>query len=717
MSRVDGFDKVTGRAKYSAEFQVKNVAYGFIVQSEIAKGTIKSINTKDAEKAAGVLKVFTHLNSMKVEDKPGRMFRALQSAKIVFSDQPIALIVAETYEQARYAASLVTAEYVKETPTTKLEKAKEEEARRVNRNRRKPRGIPQAALDASDAKIEAKYTIPIEHHSPMELPGATAFWEGGKLMMFDKSQGVYGVRSHLASSFGIPAKDISVVSLFVGGAFGSNLRPHQYPFLTAMAARDLKRPVKTTLTRRQMFTGIGYRPYTWQKVKIGASKDGKLTSIIHESASNTSSFENFSEGSSDFGRSLYNCPNFDSPYNIVKTDLPTPTWMRAPGKVSGAFALESALDELAYKLKIDPLEMRRINYAEKDPESGKPFSSKELMKCFDAGAKKFGWAKRKFKPRSMRDGDLLVGWGTAIGTWGAWQAPAGATITLNIDGTATVGSATADIGPGTYTTMTIIAAEYLGLSPDKIKFELGNTKLPQAPSQGGSVTTASVGSAVYGAALEIKAKLVELANKDTNSLFAERKAEDIEMTNGILRLKSDKSKSVSIAKLLKKNGMTKIEVTHRSTPSPERRNYTTLAHGAQFVEVKVDPSLGTVKVTRVVEATACGRIINPKTSHSQEMGGIIWGIGMALTEGTQVDHRYGRMMTTNLADYHVPSNADIHSIETDFVEEVDTVVNPLGVKGMGELCLVGIPAAIANAIFHATGKRIRDLPITPDKLI
>jgi len=723
MSRVDGFDKVTGRAKYSAEFQVKNVAYGFIVQSEIAKGTIKSIDTVRTKNAAGVIKIFTHLNSLKVEDRKGGMFRALQTAEIKFSDQPIALIVAETFEQARYAASLVKAEYVKEDPTTKLEKAKDEEARRVNRNGRKPRGTPQTALDASDAKIEAKYTIPIEHHSPMELPSTTAFWEGNKLMMFDKSQGVYGVRRHLASSFGIPAKDISVVSIFVGGAFGSNLRPHQYPFLTAMAARDLNRPVKTTLTRRQMFTGIGYRPYTWQKVKVGASKDGELKSIIHESASNTSSFENFSEGSSDFGRQLYNCPNFDSPYNIVKTDLPTPTWMRAPGKVSGAFALESAIDELAYKLKIDPLEMRRINYAEKDPESGKPFSSKELMKCFDAGAKKFGWAKRKFEPRSMRDGDLLVGWGVAIGTWGAWQAPAGATITLNIDGTATVGSATADIGPGTYTTMTIIAAEYLGLSPGKIRFELGNTKLPQAPSQGGSVTTASVGSAVYGAALDIKAKLAELINKDTGGSIdgalklRNANPEDLELIDGMLRLKKSPSIAVSMKEILKKSGKNEISVTHQAKPSPIRRDYTTLAHGAQFVEVKVDASLGKVKVTRVVEATACGRIINPKTSHSQEMGGIIWGIGMALTEGTQIDHRYGRMMTTNLADYHVPAHADIHSIETDFVEEIDTVVNPLGVKGMGELCLVGIPAAIANAIFHATGKRVRDLPITPDKLI
>ncbi len=717
MSRVDGFDKVTGRAKYSAEFQVKNVAHGFLVQSEIAKGSIKSIDTSAAEKATGVLKVFTHLNSLKVEDRPNSMFRALQSAEIKFNDQPIALVVAETFEQARHAARLVKAEYVSENPTTNLETAKDIAERRVDRSRTKPRGTPKEAFDNSEVKIEAEYTIPIEHHAPMELPGATAFWEGDKLMMFDKSQGVYGVRGHLAQSFGVPAESITVVSLFVGGGFGSNLRPHQYPFLTAMAARDLKRPVKTTYTRRQTFIGNGYRPYTYQKMSVGASKDGKLQSIIHESVNNTSTFENFGESSANFGRTLYACPNYDSPTSIIKTDLPTPTWMRAPGAVSGAFAVESAIDELAYKLKIDPLEIRKINYAEKDPESGKPFSSKELMECLNVGAKKFGWKDRPIEPRMMRDGDLLVGWGIGIGTWGAWQAPASAAITLRADGTANVGSATADIGPGTYTTMTMIAADYLGIPMEKVKFELGKTTLPQAPSQGGSITTSSVGAAVYGAALAIKQKLFEMAGKESGSPFTGKRVEDVEMAEGKLALKTDKSKSVTIADILKANKMTEITETYKASPSPERAKYTTLAHGVQFVEVKVDESIGKVQVTRVVEAAACGKIMNPKTSHSQEIGGIIGGIGMALCEDTKIDHRYGRMMTTNLADYHVPLNADIFSIESVFVEEEDKIVNPLGAKGMGELCLVGVPAAIANAVFHATGKRIRELPITPEKLI
>ena len=711
MSRVDGVAKVTGQAKYAAEFQVKNVAYGFIVQSAIAKGAIKSIETGEAEKQSGVIKIFTHLNAAKSK-ATDKAFCALQSDKIVFSGQPIALVVAETFEQARFAARLVKATYAEEKSQTDTMKAKA-----VAADGPKARGNPAEALKNSPVKVVAEYTIPIEHHNPMEPHAAIAVWEGEKLTLFDKTQGVYEVRGHLMQSFGIKAVNVNVVSPFVGGAFGSALNPNYYPFLTAMAAREIKRPVKVNYTRRQMFTGHGYRPYTWQKVSIGATRDGKLQSIIHEATGNTSTFEDFAENPNTFGRTLYNCPNYDTPYKLAKTDLPTPTWMRAPGAVSGAFALESAIDELAYELKIDPLEFRIINYAKKDPDTGKEFSSKALMDCFKQGAAKFGWEKRKLEPRSMREGKWLVGWGTATGTWGAYQLPASIKMTFRADGTALVGSATADIGPGTYTVITMISAEYLGLAPDKVKFELGDTNLPQAPVQGGSFTTASVGSAAHGAALNIKQKLFDMALKEMNSPLAGAKADDTELANGVLRLKNDLSKFVSINELMRKNNLTEIVENHTSKPNPEREKYTTMAHGAQFVEVKVDEDLGIVKVTRVVEATAVGKIMNPKTSHSQEMGGVVWGMGMALHENTEIDHRYGRMMTTNLADYHVPSNADVHSVETDFIEEEDKIVNALGVKGMGELCMVGIPAAIANAIFHATGKRVRDLPITVDKLL
>ncbi len=566
-------------------------------------------------------------------------------------------------------------------------------------------------------KVEAEYRIPIEHHNAMEPHAAIALWQGDKLTIFDKTQEVYNVRTHLASSFGVPEENVTVVSPFVGGAFGSAIRPNYYPSLTVMAARELRRPVKVVYTRTQMYTGHGYRPYTIQKVALGAERSGKLAAMIHEVVHNTSTFEEFSDNTTGFTRQVYTCPNYHGPLTITDTDLNTPTWMRAPGAVSGMFALESAMDELAYALKMDPLELRLANYAEVDPESGKPWSSKALRECYRLGAEKFGWKDRKPEPRSMRDGRLLVGWGTATGVWGAFQMPASAKVTLRRNGTAHVASATSDIGPGTYTVMTMIAAEFLGLKPEQVKFELGDTRFPRAPTQGGSWTTSSVGSAVHGAALAVTARLLSLANREADSPLKAAAASEVEMLEGRLQLKSNPSRFVSIPAVMQRNGLTEITETHESQPSKEREKYALLAHGAQFIEVKVDPDLGTVRVTRAIEVTACGKIMNPTASHSQEIGGVVWGIGMALQEATEIDHRYGRIMNPNLQHYHVPVNADVHMVETMFVEEDDKVVNPLGVKGMGELGMVGIPAAIANAVYHATGKRIRDLPITPDKLL
>jgi len=730
MSRVEGVAKVTGKAKYAAEFKVPNLAYGFIVLGDVAKGTIKVIDTKESEGAPGVIRVFTHLNAPKLGPKANteyappenarqqdKSFRALQSDRILFNMQPVALVVAETYEQARYAARLVKVSYNAEKHVTDMEAVRQSARTPSQGQKPVPRGKPEEAMKNAPVKVEAEYRIPIEHHNPMELHAAIAFWEGDKLTIFDKTQDVYGVRRHLATSFNVPEENVSVVSPFVGGAFGASLRPNYYPSLTAMAARELKRPVKVVYTRAQMYTGHGYRPYTIQKIALGAESSGKLTSMIHEAVHNTSSFEEFNDGTTNFTRQIYACPNLYAPIKIADTDLNTPTWMRAPGAVSGMFALECAMDELAYSLKIDPLELRLINYAETDPESGKPWSSKALRECYRLGAEKFGWKNRKMEPRSMRDGRLLVGWGMATGVWGAFQRPATAKITFRADGTALVTSATSDIGPGTYTVMTMIAAEYLGLPAEKVKFELGDTKFPRAPAQGGSQTTSSVGSAVYGAALAIGAKLFELANREANSPLKAANASDVEMLDGRLRLKSDSSRFLSIAELMRRNNLTEITETHESRPLPERQKYALLAHGAQFVEVKVDPDVGNVRVARAIEVTACGRSMNPKTSHSQEIGGVVWGIGMALEEATEVDHRFGRIMNPNLQHYHVPVNADVLEIETMFVEEDDKIVNPLGVKGMGELGMVGIPAAIANAVFHATGKRIRELPITPDKLL
>jgi len=720
-SRVDGIAKVTGSAPYAAEFHVPGQAYGYLVLSRIAKGTITSIDTKTAEKSPGVVRVFTHKNTPKfAEPESYKSFKALQSPEIHFNAQPIALVVAETFEQARAAANTVEATYRREDPQTDL-------MTQLKNGYEAPDGFAGPAvqttgdaddgLKAAEVLVEERYTIPVEHHNPMEPHAAVAYWKDEKLKIFDKSQDVYTVRANLAAALGVPEENVRVVSPYVGGAFGCSIRTNYYPFLTAMAARELRRPVKLVYTRRQMYTGHGYRPFTHQRIRLGAKSTGELTGIVHEAWNNTSTVEKWNDSTTRFTQHIYKCPNMKTVQRLVTTDLPTPCAMRAPGAVSGMFALESALDELSYKLGMDPLDLRLKNYAEVDPKNGKPYSTKALRECYRRGAEKFGWSRRKPEPRSMREGDELVGYGMSTGIWYAFQQPASVKVVLKADGTAKITSATADIGPGTYTVMTIIAAEFLGLEPEKITFGLGDTQMPKAPVQGGSWTTASVGSAVHGAAMKLKERLLELENKNDDTVFSGAQAEELVLLNGRLQRRGDSTSGVEITDILKSQNMESITEVHRETPSEKREDYQLLAHGAQFIEVRVDEQLGTVRVTRAVEATACGKIMNPKTSHSQEMGGIVWGIGMALTEETEVDHRYGRIMNPSLADYHVPCCADVQKVDTDFIEEDDKVVNPLGVKGMGELGMVGIPAAICNAVYHATGKRLRHLPITPDRFL
>lgn len=732
--RIDGVAKVTGRATYAAEFKVPNLAYGYIVTSTVARGTIASLDTSAAEKAPGVLKVITHENAIKPtpksrqregeeaqraddQKKPAdKPFRALTDNRILFNAQPIAVVVAESFEQARYAASLVRATYNEDKHVTDPLAALGSAFDPRPEQSPKPRGNPQEAFANAPVKVESVYTMPIETHNPMEPHGGIGYWQGDRLVIFNKSQNVHGDREQIAEYFGIKPEQVDVVSLFVGGAFGSSLRPNYYTFLLGVASKLVNRPVKIVYTRRQMFTGHGYRPFYWQQVALGATQDGKLQSISHRIVTNTSQEENHTESFVKPARTMYASPNAAYEYKVVKTDLSTPQAMRAPGMMSQMTALEMAMDELAYALKIDPLELRLINYAETDPDSGKPFSSKALRECYKLAADKFGWSKRNPEPRSMRDGRLLVGWGMATGTWGAMQQSASVRVTLNPDGTAEVASATADIGPGTYTMMAVIAAEHLGLPPEKIVVKLGDTKLPKAPPQGGSWTTASIGTAIYGAAQEAAKQLLGLAKQDAKSPVGDVEDTDIEIVDGQLRSAKNPALSVPVVDLLKR-AQKPIVVDFESKPSPERNKYATAAHGAQFIEVKIDPDTLMVKVTRVIEATACGKIMNPLASHSQEMGGVVWGIGAALHEMTEIDHRFGRIMNASLQDYHVPTNADVHLIQTMFVEEEDKIVNPLGVKGMGELGMVGIPAAIANAVFHATGKRVRDFPITPDKLL
>ncbi len=730
ISRVDGRAKVTGEAKYAAEYSAQNLVYGCIVSSAVARGKIIAINVAGALQLPGVLQVFTHENSprlAKSDDSyreevgpPGSPFRPLYDDGIKYSAQPVALVVADSLELARYAASLVRVEYEREAHATDLHKERGRAYEPKLREFIPPplrRGNAEKAFGDAAVQIEAEYHAPVEHHNPME-PFATTVLrdENGRLTVYDKTQGVQNVQNYLCNEFGYSKGDLRVLSPFVGGAFGSGLRPVYQVFLAVLAARELKRSVRVSLTRQQMFT-FTHRPATWQHVALGAATDGTLKSVIHEAIAETSRFEDFTENVVNWSGLLYRCDNVKLDYRVVQLDLHTPGDMRAPGAVWGLYALECAMDELAFKLGIDPIELRLKNYAEKDQNEGKPFSSKELRACYRLGAERFGWARRNPQPRSMREGDTLIGWGMAGGVWDAFHVAADAKAVLTADGKLTVSSATEDIGTGTYTVMTQIAAETLGLPIEAVTFRLGDSFLSKAPVEGGSFTALSVGSAVKAVCEKIGQKLFQLARKIDGSPLAGSKIDDVAFVDGQIRSRNDPSRTVSLMEAMRHSGLGAIEEKASAGPAPKEMQYSRFTHSAVFAEVKIDQDLGTVRVTRVVSAVAVGRILNPKTARSQVLGSIVMGIGTALEEESVIDHVFGRFMTHNLADYHVPVNADVHDIEVIFVQEQDEAGNALGTKGLGEIGIVGVAAAVANAVFHATGKRIRDLPITLDKLL
>ena len=529
--------------------------------------------------------------------------------------------------------------------------------------------------------------IPRENHNPIEMHATIAAWDGDRLTLWDKTQWVHNVADEIAAVVGIPAENIRVVSPFVGGAFGSGLRTWPHVTLAALGARVAGRPVKLMLSRREMYYGVGYRPHTVQRVALGASRDGSLAAIVHDGYQETSTYEEFSEALLDASRFLHSCTNVYTRHRIAPMNVHTPTYMRAPGEASGVFALESALDELAVALSIDPVELRLRNEPERDEFEKLPFSSRSTRECYRVAAERFGWRRRNPELRSMRDGRWLIGWGMATATYPMNYAPASAAARLLPDGTAEVTSAASDMGPGTWTSMTQVAAETLGLPIERVKFILGDTRLPRAPVHGGSMTMASVGSAVQAACR--KARENALARGGANDL-----------TEAMRRLGQP------------------VEASADVQPGDETQRFSMHAFGAVFVEVAVDPDLGETRVRRIVGAYGAGRIVNPKTTRSQCIGGMIGGIGMALMEHSAVDARNGRVSNANLAEYAVPVHADTPPVmDVIFVEEHDPHVNPLGVKGVGEIALVGVAPAITNAIFHATGKRIRELPITPDKLL
>jgi len=700
LSRIDGRLKVTGAARYSAEFTPAGMVYGVLVGSTIAKGTIASIDSKAAERAPGVLSVITYQNCPKIagyQVEPGKKepekgtYKLFYNNKILFNGQPIAIVIADTFERALYAASLFKAQYSKDEHHTKL----------IDNTHKSfaPEGDGTSKRGEADAwrtapfKLQEEYIIPSEVHSPMELHAIVAKWEAdNKLTVWTKTQGVQDTQDGIANIFKLPKENIQVNSKFVGGAFGSALQVWPHEVAAIIAAKVVKRPVKVVLGRADMFTSVGYRPHTWQKVGIGATADGKLVGITHEAIGQTSTYEDFNEGPIGVSRATYACPNVDTVYKLSALDIGSPTWMRGPGEATGSFALESALDELSYQLNIDPVELRIINHADTDPESGKPFSSKYLKEAYKLGADGIGWSARKSKPGSATENGWLVGYGMGGGMFGAYRDKAAARVVMKDDGTLLVQTAVSDIGPGTGTMIVTIASEVMGISPEKIKFDMGDSSLPLAPSQGGSGTTSSVGSAVYQACTDLKENFQKLTG------------------NG----GTDKP---DYAAILKQHDLPKLEVTSTTSGGAERDKYVMNAWSVHFVRVLVHPATGVVKIDKAVCVADCGHIVSPKTARSQIIGGAIGGIGMALMEEVVIDHRYGKLVNNNFADYHLPVNADIPQIEALFVNKPDPYINPMGAKGMAEIALIGMAPAIANAVYNATGKRVRALPITPDKLM
>jgi xanthine dehydrogenase YagR molybdenum-binding subunit len=739
-SRVDGRAKVIGAAKYAAEFNVPDLAFSpgpahaSVVTSSIAKGRVVRIDASEALRVGGVIDVLTHKNRPRmastdsaykdeVAPERGSPLRPLYDDKIMFSGQPIALVVAEEPEIARFAASLVRVDYEEEAHVTDVYRQRDNafalEATATPAENPfappKPRGTADKAFAAADVRHQGEYYVPIEHHNPMEMYASTVIWHGdGKLTAYDKTQGVQNVHRYLCSVFDMKSDDVRVVSSYMGGGFGSGLRPQYQVTLAVLAARALERSVRVVLTRKQMY-GLGYRPAMLQRIELGANSAGTLDAIMHEAITVTSQYEDFHRQETAWSGLLYKCANARYTHKLARLDLATSCDMRAPSAATAVYALECAMDELAVALKLDPLELRLRCYSDRDQNADRPYSSKGLRDCYRQGAEAFGWDKRIPEPRSMRDGNELLGWGMATGVWEALQMPIAVRIVLSSNGHAEVSCATSDIGTGTYTIMTQVAADMLGLPLKNVSIKLGDSTLPQSPVEGGSWIAASVSNGIATTSDAIREELLRLAKRVPNSPLADVGPDDVLLADGKLVSKRDASRAVSIVDAMRHGAVDRVE-QQRSTTFADDGSRAHNTHSAIFAEVKVDEQLGVIRVTRVVNAVAAGRILNTKTASSQIMGGVVWGIGMALHEETLIDHNLGRIMNANIAEYHVPVNADVQDIKVIFVDEPDATVNPLGIKGVGEIGIVGVAAAIANAVYHATGKRVRDLPITLDKL-
>jgi xanthine dehydrogenase YagR molybdenum-binding subunit len=739
ISRIDGTAKVTGAARFASDEQVSNPAFAYLVTSAIACGRIGGFKLDAAKSVRGVLDILTYENvGGQAKPAPGPDGKpsttSLESDRIWHDGQIIAVVVADTYEAAREAAHRVEVNYVPTSPSATFDSpGSQTEPHKPEKGPDPKKGDAEKAFAGAAVKLEARYSTPTQHHNPIELFTTTCSWDGPKLTIYEPSQFMWGTKASAATRLSLDPDNVRAISRYIGGAFGSK-GPNPRTAWIAIAAKRVGRPVKLVPTRDQGFTIATYRAETRQHLKLGATAAGKLVSFFHEGWEVTSRPSGYNVAGVESTARMYACDNISTAVDVVHADRNTPGYMRAPPETPYMFALESAMDELAHQLKMDPIELRRVNDTQTDPVAGIPFSSRSLMQCFDQAAARFGWAKRTPEPGSMHEGDWMIGYGCATACYPTNIAPAAARVSVTPNGKAEVGLAGHEIGTGAYTTVAITAARSLGLQVEDVTVRMGDSNLPPIMIAGGSNNAASATHVVAKACEELRRRIAEAAVKAEGSPFHGAEPSALRLENGALLGPQGKSESLTAA--ISRTGQ-RLEAYAENVPDglpataiadmakgkpvmlsgASRKDVTAFAFGAHFVEVRVHSRTREIRVPRVVSAFAAGTIVNPKTAYSQFMGGAIWGLSSALFEETEMDKTAARYVNHNLADYLVPVNADVPSIEVLIVPEQDDRVNPLGIKGIGEIGIVGMNAAVANAVFHATGKRIRELPIRVENLL
>jgi xanthine dehydrogenase YagR molybdenum-binding subunit len=724
--RIDGPLKVSGNAMYTADFHFPGMVYAVPVGSTVAKGRITRLDTSDAEKMPGVLAILHRENI-------GRLYRSARDLTfsaylderrppfeddvIYYNGQYVALAVAETFEQAQAAAAAVQMVYSAEKPDVGDDLEPEGKLKAGS-----TRGDAEKAFATAPVKIDETYVTPVETHNPIELHASVSIWDGSKFTLYETTQGVVNHRAVMAQVLGVPKENVQVISRFLGSGFGGKLFPWPHSALAAAASRDLNRPVKLVISRSMMFSNVGHRPLTQQRVRLAATPDGKLVSLQHDYVNHTSILDNYEENCGEATPYLYSVPNLRVTSGLARRNVGTPTAMRGPGAVPGLFATESAMDELAIKLNIDPVELRLVNEPQKDESNGLPFSSRHFQECLRVGAEKFGWSKRNPTVGSMRQGDLVLGWGMAACSWIAERFACEANVELRSDGTVRVTCATQDIGTGTYTILAQVVSAKTGVSLDRISVVLGDTSLPPGPISGGSMVTASVIPAVSAASDQAISNLLFTATQAANSPFAGKMLTELAMTNGTIHEKNSTSESgIPYETILKQANVSEAIGNGKSEGTFLNPNaipkYSTHSFGAHFVEVTWDPGIARLRVRRVVTVIDGGRIINQRPARNQIEGAIVMGVGMSLFEETHYDPKTGHPVNNNLADYCMAVNADTPEIDVTFLDYPDFVLNEYGARGLGEIGLAGVAAAIAAAVYHASGVRIRRLPVKIEDLL